>query len=199
MTEVVLQGIACRFGEIIDDGTKLIFLPPGCMTLSDEVKLLIDHRGKGLASTADALEIHIGEKSLAFRYSIPESWTEQFKDIADDVNTYLPVSCGFAITKSELMTIDGAQIKVVTEATLNELSLISETPAVKSTYARVVSADTCGTLADDSERLELIGRYVTLHRKARASENGGVVQYSHATTPYDRASDHFTKALAALL
>ncbi len=96
------------------------------------------------------------------------------------------------------MTIDGAQIKVVTEATLNELSLISETPAVKATYARVVSADRCGTLVDDSERLELIGRYINLHRKARASDNDGIVKYAHATSPYDRAADRFEKALRDL-
>src|SRR6266852_7098661 len=103
MTEVVLQGIACRFGEVIDDGTKLIYLKPGCLTEADEVKLLIDHRGKGLATTDDRLEVHVGQKSLAFRYSIPESWNEQFEDMADELNTYLPVSVGFTITKSELM------------------------------------------------------------------------------------------------
>src|SRR5229473_1479738 len=151
MSDIFLQGLGCKFGEIIDSGNELLYLRPGCLTEADEVKLLIDHRGNGLASTADALQIHIGEKSLAFRYSIPESWSEQFKDIADDVNTYLPVSCGFAITKSELMTIDGAQIKVVTEATLNEISIISSAPAVKATFARIVGADSCNDLADDSE------------------------------------------------
>ncbi len=163
MTEVVLQGIACRFGEVIDDGTKLLYLKPGCLTEAAEVRLLIDHKGNSLATTDDALQIHISEKFLAFRYSIPESWSEQFKDLADDLDTYLPVSCGFAITKSELMTVDGTQIKVVTEATLNEISIISSAPAVKATFARIVGADSCNDLADDSERLELIGRYISLH------------------------------------
>jgi phage head maturation protease len=197
VSDIVLQGIACRFGEVIDDGTKLIYLKPGCLTEADEVKLLIDHRGKGLASTADALEIHISEKILAFRYSIPDSWSEKFADSADDLETYVAVSCGFSIAKSELMTIDGTQIKVITEATLNEISIISSAPAVKTTFARVVSAETCGPLADDCERMELIGRYISLHRKATA--NGGDVQYAHATSPSDRAADRFTRALAALL
>ncbi len=75
MSDIVLQGIACRFGEVIDDGTKLLYLKPGCMTASSEVRLLFDHKGKGLATTDDALQIYIGEKSLSFRYSIPDSWT----------------------------------------------------------------------------------------------------------------------------
>src|ERR1700737_2549440 len=106
MTEVVLQGIASRFGEIIDDGTKLIYMEPGCMTLSDPAELLIDHKGDSLASTDDALRIHVGEKSLAFRFFIPESWTEQFKDAVNDFNTYLAVSVGMTITESKTMTVD---------------------------------------------------------------------------------------------
>jgi len=98
-----------------------------------------------------------------------------------------------------LMTVDGTQIKVVTEATLNEISIISSAPAVKATFARIVGADSCNDLADDSERLELIGRYISLHRKAKASENDGLIKYAHATSPSDRAADRFTKALAALL
>ncbi len=199
MTEVVLQGIACRFGEVIDDGTKLLYLKPGCLTEADEVKLLIDHRGKGLASTADALEIHISEKFLAFRYSIPESWSEKFADSADDLETYVAVSCGFSIAKSELMTIEGVTVKVITEATLNEISLVSEVPAVKTTFARFVSADSCNDLADDCGRMELVGRYISLHRAAKAADNNGIVRYGHATSPYNRAGDRFTKALAALL
>jgi phage head maturation protease len=199
MNDIVLQGIACRFGEVIDDGTKLLYLKPGCLTEAAEVKLLIDHRGKGLATTDDALQIHIGEKFLAFRYSIPDSWSEKFSESADDVDCYVPVSVGFSVDKSEMMTIEGVAVKVITEATLNEISITSSAPAVKTTYARVMSAETCGTLVDDSERLELIGRYINIHRKAKAAENGGVVEYAHATSPYDRASDLFTKALAALL
>jgi hypothetical protein len=199
LSDVVLQGVACRFGEVIDDGTKLLYLRPGCFTEHANVKLLFDHKGNSLASTDNRLEVHVGQESLVFRFHIPESWTEQFKNQADDLDTYLPVSCGFSITKSELIAVDGAQIKVVTEATLNEISLISEEPAVKATFARVVGADSCNDLADDCERMELIGRYISLHRKAKASENGGVVRYAHATSPSDRAADRFTKALSKLL
>ena len=197
MSDIFLQGLGCKFGEIIDSGNELLYLRPGCLTEADEVKLLIDHRGKGLATTDDALQIYIGEKSLSFRYSIPDSWSEKFSESSDDLESYIPVSVGFSIDKSELMTIEGVAVKVITEATLNEVSLVSEEPAVKSTYARVVSADTCGTLADDSERLELIGRYISLHRKANASD--GLIKYAHATSPYDRAADLFTRALKALL
>jgi hypothetical protein len=200
MTEFALEGIATRFGEIIDSGNELLFLKPGSLTLADEVRLLIDHdKGNGLASTDDLLEVHVGEKLLAFRFHIPYSRAEEFKDQADCFETYLPVSMGMTITESETMTIDGVQVKVISAATLNEVSIISSEPAVKTSYARVVSADTCEGLADVSDRFELIGRFINIHRKASAPDNGGVVRYANATSASDIAANRFTKALAALL
>ena len=198
MTELVLQGVGCRFGEVIYDGTKFLYLEPGCMTLGSKVRLLIDHEGQSLATTDNRLEVHVDEKCLAFRYWIPESWTSEFKDWADDFDTYLGVSCGFSITESKLMTTEEAQIEVVTSATLNEVSIISKEPAVKTTFARVVSADSCSDLSGDCERLQLIGRYIGLHREAKASENGGKVKYSHATSDYQRAANNFERVLLRL-
>jgi hypothetical protein len=194
-----LQGIGCRFGEVIHDGTKFLYLTPGCMTLASEVRLLIDHQGKSIATTDNRLAVHVGEKSLAFRYFIPERLAESFEDYSGDLETYIGVSCGFSKTKSELMTIDGAQIEVVTEATLNEISLTNEEPAVKTTFARVVNADSCGDLASDCERFELVGSFIGVHRKFKASENGGKVKYSNVTSPYNRAANNFERKLRDLM
>jgi phage head maturation protease len=188
MSDLFLQGIALRFDEIIDDGTKLLFLKSGCIAEPDNVSLMYDHDGKPWG--ADGLEIYVGEKSVAFRFAIPDSWSEQFKDQAGDVETYLAVSAGFTITKSESVTIDRVPVTVVSAATLREISLVSKDPAIKTTYARIVDSETCGDLETDykSGRFELVGKVISLHRRAKANENDGIVQYNHATTPYDKAA-----------
>jgi hypothetical protein len=98
------------------------------------------------------------------------------------------------------MTIDGEQVKVIVKATLNEISVLSREPAIKSTYGRVVSLETCDDLEDeyDSGRLQLVGQFVSLHRNMKAFENGGEIRYSHATSPYERAADRFERALKNL-
>jgi hypothetical protein len=197
VSDLVLQGIACRFRQIIDTGNGLIFINPGALTSAAEVKLLLDHEGKPLASTNDRLEIHIGDKSLAFRYSIPDSWSEEFESKSDDFETYLPVSIGMTINKSEMLAIDGTTVKLISSATLNEISILQNDPAVKSAHARVVSVQRCGDLEDDCDLMEMTGRFISLHRKANAVD--GVVRYAHVTSDYDRAADRFARALKALI
>jgi phage head maturation protease len=200
----VIQGIACEFGKCFSDGREIIYLKSGCFDSCSEadIRLLLDHKGKSLGTTADRLEIHIGKEAMAFRYTIPDSsWNTTFSEPADDLNTYVPVSIGCNPTKTETITIDGVQVKVIVEATLNEISLLSQEPANKSTYGRVVSSETTGSLDDDYDagRLELVGRYVNLHRAHKASENNGIVQYTHASSPYERAAANFERKLQTLM
>jgi hypothetical protein len=129
---------------------------------------------------------------------LPESWSSKFAELADDFDSYVAISAGLNITKSDTMTIDGVEVKVIVKATLNEISILGKEPAIKSTYARFVSSDSCNDIEDDYERLRLVGRYISLHRAAKAAENGGVVKYAHATSPWERAADRFERALRNL-
>jgi phage head maturation protease len=196
-----VQGIFCELNKCFAHGNEVLYLKPGVFDscVEGNVRLLIDHEGKSLATTADRLELCLGDDVLTFRAVLPDSWSgsKELTDVAGDVETYLAVSCGFKYNAYETVTIDGAEVKVISNATLTEISLVSA-PAVESTYARVVSMDDCNSLEEDQDLIKLTGRVVTLHRKAKALEAGGQIKYSHATTPSDRAANRFTRALKAL-
>jgi hypothetical protein len=198
MTTLCLQGLVLDFNKCFYSGEEIIFIKSESISVSDNVGLMLDHGGKTFGH--DNLEIHIGDESLAFRYELPASWCDSFKDQADEVETYLGVSAGLTITKSDTMTMDGHTVKVISAATLNEISLLSKEPAVKTAYARIVTADTCGDLSEDVEagRLHLVGRVIGLLRQTKAAENGGVVKYSNSPSPYERAADRFERALKTL-
>jgi HK97 family phage prohead protease len=207
VSEFYLQGIATKNGEcFFDKDGDILFLNYGCFDASirseTEVKLLLDHDAKICLGTTtnDRLEVHAGSKGVAFRYSIPDSWSADFSDLADDFNSYLAVSIGFKDGNAELITVDGVKVTSVVEARLFEISILSKPPAIHSTYARVVSAETCGPLKHDYEsgRLELIGKYIGIHRTFKATENGGVLKYNHTSSPYDRAALNFERTLKNL-
>jgi hypothetical protein len=132
MTTLYLQGTVLDFEKCIPHGDEILFLKSGSISLSDDVGLRFDHKGKTFGH--DNLEIYIGDESLAFRYELPKSWAEHFENQADEIETYIGVSAGMTITKSESLEIDGETVKVVTAATMSEISLMSKEPAVKTSY-----------------------------------------------------------------
>jgi HK97 family phage prohead protease len=206
MTDLVLQGNATDFGKPFPHGDEVWVLKSGCFDRSlrsgHDVKLLMNHDPEHcFGSGSDRLMLHAGKTALVFRYLISNSKHNKFfEDVANDLETYLPVSIGFERTKSETTQVDGMTVVTVIEARLDEVSVLNKAPAVHSTYARVASWDTCGSLKDDYEagRFDLVGRYVSLHRAVKAQENGGKVDYRNTTTPYERAADRFSTALRKL-
>lgn len=196
---VAIQGVAAEFKKIFTiDGKKFYYLAPDCFGPISDVDLLLNHQGKSFATTEDRLQIYSGDDALVFRCYFPENFAKQVADQTDEIETYLAVSAGFTITKTETVICDGILVNVIVEAKLNELSLLDKPPAIDTTYARIVSEDSCGTLEEDYDRIRLVGRVVSLHRKALATESGGKIQYHHSPTAYERASDRFSRALAAL-
>ena len=197
----VLQGEACEFGKCFAHGDDVLYLKSGCFDAEsdNDVRLLINHGGKSLATTADRLQIHAGADALIFRFVIPDSFSKQFAELADDFETYTSASVGFKFDKFETLTIDGMGVKVITSATLREISLLDKEPAIKTTYARFVSDESCCSLEEDYERIRLVGRVVALQRAQKASENGGKVEWMHVTSAMDRAANRFTRALNALV
>jgi phage head maturation protease len=204
MTDLVLQGIGTGFDKPFIHGNEIILLKAHCFDASlreNDVSLFLDHKEARLGTTANRLEVYAGKEALVFRYTLPNGSSEsevKFSEIADDFDSYIACSIGFERTKTETSTIDGVRVVTVIEGKLREISLLSCAPAVHSTYGRVVSLETCGTLAEDYDRLQLVGSYVSLHRAMKASENGGNVEYRNVTTPYERAAANFERTLKTL-
>lgn len=198
---VVLQGKATDFDSFFFNHDEVWYIKSRAFgPLEDtEVVLMCDHDGKAVASTKNRLQVHAGDEALIFRLAIPDSFSEPLLDQTDELESYLPVSIGFTATKIEKMTIEGVPVTIVVEATLNEISILSKEPAVKTTYARIASEETCGSLEEDYERIRLVGRVVSLHRAQKATENHGNVEYKNTLSSYDAAANRFTRALNALV
>lgn len=161
---VVLQGVATDFNCFFFNHDEVWYIKSDAFGPLEDTKvvLMCDHDGKAIASTKTRLQVHAGDESLIFRLAMPESFSETLLDQTDEFESYVPVSIGLTATKSEKMTIEGVPVTIVVEATLNEISLLSKEPAVKTTYARIASEETCGSLAEDYERIRLVGRVVSL-------------------------------------
>jgi phage head maturation protease len=200
VSDQCIQGVATEFNRVLQHGDGLLYLQAGCFDesmRSNSVKLLMDHdENKQLSKD---LEVYAGKSALIFRFPIPSKSRDILSDFADEPDSYWPVSIGMADIKTEQVTVDGTPVTVVVEATLTEISLLSSgSPAVKSTFARVASLETCDDLRDDYERFKTYGAFVSLHRKFKSSENDGVVKYHHSPTSYDRAASRFERALMNL-
>jgi hypothetical protein len=121
-------------------------------------------------------------------------------DIADSVEDYWPVSIGFEKKKFERKVIEGIPCLIIEEAKLTEVSILKTDPAVSSTFARVVRASSCESLQEDYEagRFELMGKFISLHRKVQALDTDGKVNFVHQSSEYDRKANGFTRALERL-
>jgi phage head maturation protease len=198
------EGIATKMGEFFQYGDEAWYLAPGAFDASrgeSEVKLLAGHdESEVYGSTSKRLELHYAPDCVLFRFHMPASFKSVVDDIADSVEEYWPVSIGFVKTKFERKVIDGVPVQIIEGAKLTEVSILKTDPAVHTTYARVVSAKSCGTLQEDYEagRFSLVGRFISLHRKVAALDNDGKVDYVHQSSEYDRKGRGVVRALERL-
>jgi phage head maturation protease len=202
--DIYLQGKATQIGKPFIRGMEIWMFAPGAFDASlrsDEIKLLYDHdETRSVFPKRYELEVYANADALVFRSQMPTSADVKFKDWIDSFESYIGVSIGFIATKKRITAIDGVPLVLIEEATIDEISLLNNDPAVHSTYARFVSSDSCCSLKDDCDagRFELVSSFVSLHRKVAAMDNDGKVKYNHATSAYDAASDRFTRALEKL-
>jgi phage head maturation protease len=203
----VIQGVANTFDVPFTHNGEVVTNRKGCfnrfLSSNHEIKFLIGHdESHCFGSSRTNLLIHAGARSLVFRYAIPESkqFEKAFAEVAGDIETYTAVSIGYTAKRVETRVVDGVKVVEVLDATLEEISLLDCAPAVGSTYARIVSWDTCSDLQEDYDTglFELTGRLISLHRAVEARDNGGKINFSHARTPMDRAADNFLKVLRRL-
>jgi hypothetical protein len=196
---VAIQGIAFEYNKLFVTDSLAWLAKAGCFGSISDVDLLIDHTGNSFANNDNRLDIFSGDNALVFRAYFPDKWfANDLKEQIDEVETYWAVSAGFTVKKTETIECDGVPVKVILEAKLNELSLTHNAPVIDSTYSRLVSEDKCGSLEDDYPMIMTVGRFVSLHRKAMATENDGEVKYAHSPSAYDRAADRFTWMLSRL-
>lgn len=197
---VAIQGVAFEYGKIFLSDGKAWLAKRDCFGSFQDVDLLIGHEGKSYANTDDddlPLQIHSGPDALVFRGYFSDWLATEIKDQTDCLESYLAVSIGFTVTKSDTVQCEGVPVTIIVEGKLNEISLVDE-PVIESSYARAVSPDSCDSLAEDYERFRTVGRFIGLHRKVLAHKNGGKVEYKHIVSSYDVAANRFVKALAAL-
>jgi phage head maturation protease len=199
------EGIATKMGEFFQYGDEAWYLAPGAFDASrgeSEVKLLAGHdESEVYGSTSKRLELHYAPDCVLFRFHMPASFKSVVGDIADSPEDYWPVSIGFVTTKSEKSVMDGIPVRIIEQAKLTEVSILKTDPAVASTFARVVSVKSCGTLQEDYEagRFALISRFISIHRKVQALDNDdGKIDYVHQSSEYDRKARNFEKVLERL-
>jgi HK97 family phage prohead protease len=199
MTQFVIQGQASAFGKPIAHGDRIIILKTGCFDESlksgTKIDLLMDHDStKSFGSTENRLLLYASQKSLAFRFLIPERHSKEYAEVGDDLDYFVAVSIGYKNAKTEVSVVDGIDVVTVISADLEEVSLLDKPGAVKTTFARVVDIETCGLLAVDSDSgmFELYGTYYSLRRAAKAA---GV---DVSESAYDKAATRFEKALMRL-
>jgi phage head maturation protease len=207
MNDFVIQGVATQLEKPFVHGDDILILKSGCFDSSlrgaNDIKLLTNHDAdRCLGSTKDGrLLLHAGEREMVFRFLIGKS--EKFlADMADDFESYFPISIGYGYqpANTETEVVDGVKVTSIFEANLHEISILNKAPAIHTTYGRVTSWKNCNGLQEDYElgRFDMVGKFVSLHRAIKAQENGGVLTYNHVTSAYDRAANNFEKALRNL-
>jgi phage head maturation protease len=201
--EYVLHGLSAEFDKPFQYGDGIIVLKSGCLDSSlksgTKVVITMNHEiDKPFGSSNNRLQLYANKTGMYFRYFMPTG--NDLSDVADDLETYMPVSVSIAPTKTEMDTVDGVDVTYMVEAEIKEVSILERTPAIKTTFARVSSLDRCGDLKTDvdSGLFDLSGKLISLHRKMLARENGGVINYKHVSSEYDRASTKFQNALLKL-
>jgi HK97 family phage prohead protease len=199
MTQFVIQGQASAFEKPILHGDKIIILRSGCfdecLKSGRQIDMLMDHDAtKSLGSTENRLLLYASEKSLVFRFLIPERGSKEYADVSDDLDYFIAVSIGYKNAKTEISVVDGVNVVTVISADLEEVSLLEKAGAVPTTFARVVDIETCGLLADDAESglLDLYGTYYSLRRAAK------VAGIDFSESAYDKAATRFEHALIRL-
>jgi HK97 family phage prohead protease len=202
--DILIQGKAADFNKPFQNGDEVWMLQAGCfdksLDSSRDVKIFLNHDSEHCLGSRNnnRLQIHAGEESMIFRFLLPvDSKGVSFAEFADDLESYLGVSIGFAATKYDKAVIDGIEVKTITEGELQEISLTNRKPAISTTFARFVSWQKCSpNLEDDYDLINLAGRVISIHRKAQA--DGGEIKYAHTPSPYDRAANSFLRTLEKL-
>jgi HK97 family phage prohead protease len=162
-----LRGFACVYHQPFErDGGKLYAFMPGCFkdTLASgrEVKVQISHiPGTIVGSTKSGLSLIDTPDGLAFEFATPKTQLGAMLVSMVACGSQPDVSVGEVdVLESITRTFSGREVKMITKATLGEISICRD-GAVPQSHVRLVDLDeTPLTLRDEIDRglLALQGR-----------------------------------------
>lgn len=155
-----IDGYALRWRSLIHRGDgKCAWFMPGSIKSPMKGKpklLLFDHREDEIICTTDnGLILYADDYGLAMRVVPPNtsSGRKAIETVRDGSRTALSV--GVTMHGDHWVDIDGLRVKMVREATLHEISLVSE-GACEPAFCQLVDAEDSRTLVESSRSLKLL-------------------------------------------
>ncbi|MCK1357351.1 HK97 family phage prohead protease [Bradyrhizobium sp. 199] len=154
-----LQGYGLRWRTIVEYKGQLIYFEPHAIKnpmWGEPKRLLFDHDESEIyATTQSGLQLHCDDYGLAMRLVIGKDPKRRkaYETVKRGERTAL--SAGLIMHGGEFFDIEGARIKVIKSATLEELSLVP-VGACKPAFCGLIDADGARSLEDDAESLRIL-------------------------------------------
>jgi phage head maturation protease len=174
--DFVIQGFAIRWNSLIrvnDD--EYAWFGQNSIRMDGNVKRLhFDHdESRTIATTKDGLILVADEDGLAMRF-YPRDSVAIHREAVESVreNGRTALSVGVTMHSKQFETFNGKPVRIVRDATLNEISLVME-GACKEAYCTLIRKDQCNALlADDvkSKRVLADGGYAGVMRALQRLE-----------------------------
>jgi HK97 family phage prohead protease len=173
-----LRGYATRYSKAFVNGGRFCVFQKGCFARSlcdsTPIRFLVEHRESELiATTADRLELCPDDEGLAFHLSLEDD--DSSRRVADMVNSGLKtgMSMGFRVEHYEDAQIAGENVRIIKDATLNEISLVGA-GAVKQAHCSLIQHDSARPLKEDIDRGTLVrsGAAAQLDRAMQQMRDG---------------------------
>ena len=143
IAEKCIDGLATKYSTALVNCGELRAFIPGCFDASlrdnKDIQFLIQHDAANcIGSTRTNLTIvDDGEVGLAFRLRVPNTMPGQIAARMVENGNRAGMSIGYSILEDEVHCLAGHQVRLITRATLSELSLV-RAGAVRRAFATVV-------------------------------------------------------------
>jgi HK97 family phage prohead protease len=198
-TRTVLIGYALLFNEIIDKGDgKLLMVRPTAfknVMRGPTVSFLHNHdKTMIVGSTEHGLTLHVDSKGIGFKFYTPAGTLGAYTRHCVRTNWKEAMSAGFKSTKCEDHVVLGKTIRVITEAELFEISLVTRGA---NDHAFAVLVDDCAAwIPDLCQSLRMIEEMYHAH-KAREQRRSGQMTVEAAADGVSQAMQGLLHALAS--
>jgi HK97 family phage prohead protease len=142
LSGIFLQGFGTRYSKAHVYDRHIEVIAPGAFarTLATKaaVRFLIGHdEARLVATSADRLELLSNDVGLAFRLSLTYDDGELIREVKSGARDGMSVA--YRVECDEWRTIDGVKFRMITDATLLEISAVHR-GAVKEAYVTLVDA-----------------------------------------------------------
>ncbi|WP_163269659.1 HK97 family phage prohead protease [Chelativorans alearense] len=157
-----IRGIACRYHEVFTHEGKLTTFVAGCfkdsLARGQSVKLQLEH-DEAIVLADSGLRFFDTEEGLVFEYEVPRNQAGAIISSLVASGSRTDVSVGTRNLKSTTRNIRGHDVRLITSADLEEISLCTD-GLVALSHARVVDLESALSLEDEASgsTLRFIGR-----------------------------------------